>query len=253
LQPEEQEQFSPELISVGAKALVDEAKRLGLTWTLRLATVVTVSSDNSVTAVFDGDTVPIGMTSMSFGPLVPDQRVYVVIVPPSGNFIVGTPTTSSLVDLIFPIGYVYMSAVDVSPATFLGGTWLAMQNSFLVGAGGLYSALATGGTINHTHTQGNTGNEAAHTHTQGNTGGGSSHSHGINQGTDQTSQVTGPAVFTVSHQTHNHGGSTNNESSHTHTNPTTSAGSTHAHTNPTTNAQDNLPPYIAVFMWRRTA
>jgi hypothetical protein len=79
-------QIAPDLIGIGAQAIVDNAKRLGLTWTLTLATVTSI---NPVQAITDGDTVIIGMTSM-IGPLTLGQRVYVIQVPPSGNFIVGS-------------------------------------------------------------------------------------------------------------------------------------------------------------------
>lgn len=79
------EQVAPELIGTGAQAVVNDAKRLGLTWTITLATVTNTSP---VEAVVDGDSVAIGMVSM-VGFLSPDQRVYVIQVPPSGNFIVG--------------------------------------------------------------------------------------------------------------------------------------------------------------------
>jgi len=82
------EQLAPELIGTGAKALVGNAKRLGLQWTLRLATVVEGSNASAVSATYDGDTVPISMTSM-IGTMSVGQRVYVIQVPPSGNFIVG--------------------------------------------------------------------------------------------------------------------------------------------------------------------
>lgn len=86
MQPEfELDQIAPELISTGAKAIVNNAKRLGLTWTLTLATVTNASP---VEAIVDGDSVPIGMVSM-VGFLSLGQRVYVIQVPPSGNFIVG--------------------------------------------------------------------------------------------------------------------------------------------------------------------
>ena len=68
------------------RALVQNASALGLTWTLRPATV---SIDSPITAVFDGDTNGIGMTSL-IGPVAVGQRVFVLIIPPSGNYIVGS-------------------------------------------------------------------------------------------------------------------------------------------------------------------
>jgi len=40
-------------------------------------------------ATYDGDTVPIAVTNMTGFSLPPGGRVYVLIIPPSGNFIVG--------------------------------------------------------------------------------------------------------------------------------------------------------------------
>lgn len=78
---------APDLISAGAEGIQDRAQHLGLTWGLRPATVNSVAL-NSVLATYDGDTVPIGMVSM-IGTLTTGARVYVLQVPPSGNFIVG--------------------------------------------------------------------------------------------------------------------------------------------------------------------
>jgi hypothetical protein len=40
-------------------------------------------------ATYDGDTVPIAVTNMTGFFLPPGERVYILIIPPSGNFIVG--------------------------------------------------------------------------------------------------------------------------------------------------------------------
>lgn len=80
---------APDLISVGAQSLIDNAKRLGLTWDVRLATVRDGSSALGIIAQYDGDDANIVMTSV-IGTLVDETRVYVLEVPPSGNFIFGT-------------------------------------------------------------------------------------------------------------------------------------------------------------------
>lgn len=79
---------APSLIGVGAKALVKNAQRLGLTWQMKTATVTTVGENDTATAVYDGDTNPIDMYTM-VGVLVEGDRVYAIQVPPSGNYIVG--------------------------------------------------------------------------------------------------------------------------------------------------------------------
>lgn len=73
------------------KAVVDNAKALGLTWTVRPATVQENSSltSSSVTVVMDGDTVSLSVVSL-VGPLLADQRVMVMLVPPGGMYIIGS-------------------------------------------------------------------------------------------------------------------------------------------------------------------
>ena len=90
------DQQAPELISVGAQAVVANANRLGLTWQLRLARVTEGDDPFAVSALYDGDSTEIDMVSM-IGALLPDTRVYVIQVPPAGNFIVGLITTAPVV------------------------------------------------------------------------------------------------------------------------------------------------------------
>lgn len=68
------------------QAIVDNAQRLGFTWGLRLATVTSVNADGTVRVMFDGDTVSINAISM-IGTLTVRNRVYVISVPPAGQFI----------------------------------------------------------------------------------------------------------------------------------------------------------------------
>jgi len=90
----------PDLIGTGVQTLVENARRLGLQWTLRLATVSVVTSPTELTAVYDSDTEPIGMTSL-VGMVSPGSRVMVMQVPPAGNFIIGSPVGSVARQLIF--------------------------------------------------------------------------------------------------------------------------------------------------------
>jgi hypothetical protein len=85
---------APELISIGAQSIVDRSKSLGLVWTRRLATVNNGTDPASCVITFDNDTVAVTAVSM-VGSLPTDARVYVDMVPPSGNFIVGIATTGA--------------------------------------------------------------------------------------------------------------------------------------------------------------
>jgi hypothetical protein len=68
-----------------AQQVVADAKRLGLTWTLQNGTVTATSPTR---VQMDGDNVSIQVTSM-IGPVGVGVRVYIIQVPPAGNFIVG--------------------------------------------------------------------------------------------------------------------------------------------------------------------
>lgn len=82
---------APELISTGAEAIVARSKHLGLVWTKRLATIVDATTPANAVILFDGDGSVQSAVSM-VGVLPLDTRVYVDIVPPGGNFIVGLAT-----------------------------------------------------------------------------------------------------------------------------------------------------------------
>ena len=69
--------------------------------------------------------------------------------------------TNNLINLIYPVGSIYMSVNNVSPASFLGGTWEAIEDRFLLAAGSSYSAGSTGGEATHKLT---TNEIPSHTH-----------------------------------------------------------------------------------------
>lgn len=58
----------------------------------------------------------------------------------------------------YPVGSIYMSVNNVSPATLFGGTWEQIQDTFLLAAGTKHSAGSTGGaesyslSVSHKHT-----------------------------------------------------------------------------------------------------
>lgn len=59
------------------------------------------------------------------------------------------PVINELLEKIYPVGSIYMSMNNVSPQSFLGGTWERIQDRFLLGAGSSYSAGITGGEATH--------------------------------------------------------------------------------------------------------
>lgn len=53
---------------------------------------------------------------------------------------------------IYPVGAIYISASSTNPQTLFGGTWESIQGRFLLGVGGGYTAGSTGGEATHTLT-----------------------------------------------------------------------------------------------------
>lgn len=57
---------------------------------------------------------------------------------------------SALLDKLYPVGCIYQSASSTSPASFLGGTWERIKDRFILAAGDTYAARSTGGEANVT-------------------------------------------------------------------------------------------------------
>lgn len=63
------------------------------------------------------------------------------------------PSSSDLLNKIYPVGSIYMSINNVSPQAFIGGIWEQIKNRWLVGAGDEYAVGTYGGNAVHSHTQ----------------------------------------------------------------------------------------------------
>lgn len=120
---------------------------------------------------------------------------------------------------IYPVGSIYMSVNSTDPGTLFGGTWEQLKDRFLLAAGTTYTAGATGGEATHKLT---TTEMPSHTHyIYGGNGdppdwfGGSGNAYGIKQ-------RTGSAYDYLQY-----------------------VGGNGAH--------NNMPPYLVVYMWKRTA
>lgn len=116
---------------------------------------------------------------------------------------VGAVPKSNLIDMIYPVGAIYMSAKNVSPASFLGGTWNQIKDRFLLSSGDSYAAGNTGGEATHTLS---TAEMPSHGHSYSGTTGNESTGH-----THTFSATTG----TVSSD-HTHSGTTDFAGEHTH-------------------------------------
>ena len=55
------------------------------------------------------------------------------------------PIFSRIFNLIYPVGAIYISVNSTNPSTLFGGTWEQIQNRFLLACGSSYSNGSTGG------------------------------------------------------------------------------------------------------------
>ena len=125
-------------------------------------------------------------------------------------------------DQVYPVGALYFSTAETNPATLFGGTWQRIKDCFLLAAGDTYASGATGGEATHTLTENEMPN---HNHKAG-------HQNNLiltNQGGSQwppllISPDGNIAVYNTN---------------------TSSTGGGAAH--------NNMPPYLAVYVWKRTA
>ena len=65
---------------------------------------------------------------------------------------------NDIMNLVYPVGAIYLSTSEVSPGTLFGGTWERLKDRMLIGAGDVYEAAATGGSSKISYTPSGTVN-----------------------------------------------------------------------------------------------
>lgn len=181
----------------------------------------------------------------------------------------------------YPVGSIFLSVVATDPATLLGyGTWSAIgAGRMLVGldsgdadfdtlqeTGGAKTVTLTEAQIpahthvqnSHNHTQdAHTHTQNAHTHTQdahshvitsqtATTGGATSYEHGVldtSSAETEATETTNSATATNQNATAVNQNATATNQAATAVNQNTGGGTAH----------NNMPPYLVVNMWKRTA
>lgn len=125
---------------------------------------------------------------------------------------------------VYPVGAFYFSASSDNPATLFGGTWTQIKDTFILAAGTKYKAGTTGGEATHTLTAQEMPNHY-HDEYVGNGNGDSSAPSGYSgwPSVNYTSDKTWWAKLAK----------------------TSVAGGGAAH--------NNMPPYLAAYVWQRTA
>lgn len=133
-----------------------------------------------------------------------------------GNLKVKSITTiDPLIGMLYPIGAIYLSTSSVNPEEYFGGSWEQIKERFLFGCGENYRNGTLGGELEHTLTL----EEMPR------------HNHTIYRGTNGN----------------NYFGLTGKEplNDYPYEISTTDSGKSHPH--------NNMPPYLAVYIWKRVA
>ncbi len=133
--------------------------------------------------------------------------------------------SDQFLDRVYPVGAVYISTVSTSPSTLFGGTWEQIQGRFLVASG----SNGESGDSELSLTAGATGGESKHTLT-------------VNEM---------PAHRHTAREKNNSGAET--AYSYVTENAKSAWGSTRISSTGGGQAHNILPPYLAVYMWKRTA
>jgi hypothetical protein len=149
-----------------------------------------------------------------------------------------------ILDKIHPVGSIYISTNNTSPQSLFGGTWERIKDRFLIAAGSTYSAGTTGGSATHTHTL---ENAWADMHIVG-----SDSTANRKQGIlleRHRSHASTSTAMTFSLQ--DDGAHTRKDLREESVGTITSNFGTAL--DGTTDESSNVPPYFAVYMWKRTA
>ena len=169
---------------------------------------------------------------------------------------------SNMIDLIYPVGSIYMSVNSTSPSTLFGGTWEQLQDRFLLGASSNYTAGGTGGEATHTLTKdempSHTHTQNSHNHTQ------NAHSHTSYNSNYNFVEVekntnlmlsAGRQASSGSHH-YMYSDKQNAVAEYSNTANATATNQSATATNQNSGggqAHNNMPPYLSVYMWKRTA
>ena len=149
----------------------------------------------------------------------------------AGLNISGDGGNTSLLDAVYPVGSIYISVSETSPEQIFGGKWEQIKDQFILAAGDKYEAGNTGGSSDakipeHSHKAPNTYFLTAD----------------LNQpiSINTTSRVF-PAEGSTRHFLYVDGSYSGSVSRH---------GSTAVSGESASEA--NMPPYLSVYMWKRT-
>ena len=121
---------------------------------------------------------------------------------------------SALLNMVYPIGSIYMSTGSTNPSVLFGGTWQAIEDRFLLASSSSFQTGTTGGSMTKTLATANL----------------PSHSHTINH--DHASATTSTADLAHTHSVSGTSGSGGVAHTHTVSGTTSNGGVAHTHSIP---------------------
>jgi hypothetical protein len=191
----------------------DIGKEESSTWVYRIRKIITWTGEEYIQDVHSTDTAG-DFTYGNWRKNIIGDHTGVLDVAHGGT---GVKTEAEIALKSYPVGAIYLSMNSTSPGALFGGEWERIRGRFLLAADDTYAADSIGGEATHKLTVGEM----------------PSHSHYV-PNIRTTAQDAGYAYA------ESWGGGAGNRDIYTD-----SAGGGQSH--------NNMPPYLAVYMWRRIA
>lgn len=155
--------------------------------------------------------------------------------PATNQLFFQTAGTNFVLDNVYPIGSIYMNVNSTNPGTLFGGTWEQIQGRFLLGMSSSYPAGSQGGEASHTLT---TAEMPSHGHNPANEPG----YYGFITNSQKAFTIGDMGSQSGSGRYYPYASAAFDISRNTMTG-TTGGGNPH----------NNMPPYLSIYIWKRTA
>lgn len=155
--------------------------------------------------------------------------------PVTNQLFFQTAETNFVLDNVYPIGSIYMNVNSTNPGTLFGGTWEQIQGKFLLGMSSSYPAGSQGGEASHTLT---TEEMPSHGHNPADQSG----YYGFITNSKKAFEVGDMGVQSGSGRYYPFSTVAFDISRNSLTG-TTGGGNSH----------NNMPPYLSIYIWKRTA
>lgn len=155
--------------------------------------------------------------------------------PATNQLFFQTVGTNFVLDNVYPVGSIYMNVNSTNPGTLFGGTWEQIQGKFLLGMSSSYPAGSQGGEASHTLT---TAEMPSHGHNPANESG----YYGFITNSKKAFELGDMGSQSGSGRYYPYASAAFDISRNSLTG-TTGGGNSH----------NNMPPYLSIYIWKRTA